>query len=107
MRDYIEKCLKNCNSAELYGRWYRDRIAQAQGRLYNPRGLLRWTCCKDNIQLPGNYIINATSVAVPFQATGLSRDTPQNKDLVGCPVFIGLRAGRLESAGSNCPALSR
>ncbi|MFO7911994.1 MAG: hypothetical protein R6V15_07510 [Desulfotignum sp.] len=42
-----------------------------------------------------------------IETTGLSRDTPQNKDLVGFPVFIGLRAGRLGSPGSNCPALSR
>ena len=36
-------------------------------------------------------------------ATGLSRDTQQNKDFVGCPIFIGLRAGRPGSTGSNCP----
>jgi hypothetical protein len=42
-----------------------------------------------------------------IQATVLSRNIPQNKDLVGCPVFIGLHAGRLGSTGSNCPALRR
>ena len=46
--------------------------------LYNPRGLLRRTCCKDNIRLPGNYIINATSVAVPFHHPRAYPKNPAN-----------------------------
>jgi hypothetical protein len=41
----------------------------------------------DKIDHGQYYIIFHLEISV-HSATGLSRDTPQNKDLVGCPVFL-------------------